>query len=62
MELELLCEPVFEFDEEDDDGEEEEVDEDEGEDVEDEINGFVSEDIDAWDKSNVNCRMLSRPC
>lgn len=62
VELELLCVPEFESD--DEDGEEGEVDEDaEGEDdVEDETNGFVSEDRDAADRSNVNWRMLSGPC
>jgi hypothetical protein len=49
---------------EDEDGEEVEVDEvaDGEEDVEDETNGFVSDDRDAADRSNVNCRMLSGPC
>jgi hypothetical protein len=60
VELELLSEFVFEFDD------------DEGEDAdavlvaevedEDERNGFESDDRDAAERSNVNCRMLSGPC
>ena len=64
VELELLSELEFES--------EFEFDDDEGEDAdavlvaevedEDETNGFESDERDAAERSNVNCRMLSGPC
>lgn len=64
VELVLLPEFEFEFEDEVEDGEEADAElvDEEDEEEEEEMNGFESEDRDAADRSNVNCRILSGPC